>query len=44
MEVMLEPLLFEKRWAALETQRLTEVQLILVLGKPKTSSVCSPEA
>lgn len=43
MEVMLEPFPFEERWAALETPRLTEVQLILVSVKPNTSSVCLPE-
>ena len=43
MEVMLEPFPFEERWAALETLHETEVQLILVLVKPKTASVCSPE-
>ncbi len=43
MKVMLELFPFEERWAALETLHLTEVQLILVLVKPKTSSVCLPE-
>lgn len=43
MEVMLEQFPFEERWAALETPRLSEIQLILVLVEPKTSSFCSPE-
>lgn len=42
MEVVLEPFPFEGRWAAHETVHLTEVHIVLVCVKPKTSSVCLP--